>query len=349
MIRSLVRGILFASLAAGLAGCAGTDTASFAGPVTAETEAEIIERVTGTAPRTDAALLVFYRPMEVWTGDNDYSVWIGERRIGVLPTGTSLAHVAEPGPLSIRLKTVPNLLNLGLGLLVMRAGPVDVMAEAGNTLYFEVAAGMMMGEPTIRRVDARQALPQLSQTRLAGLTPDGSAAPRREPGIVVVLVPPQGTLPRRAEPGRLVIPEAVDARDDTGRIGERFAAFGVSMGNVYADRSVAGFVRDAIEARLAGAGFELAEGTPGRVLGITLERFWFDTDTTPLYWDVNGEIAVRLELGGGGPSAGFTCRATERAYLAPDAALFGRVVQACMAALLGDVAGWDALGAIGEG
>lgn len=330
-----------------LLGCSTADRAPMSEPVTPANEARLLEAATGRSPSADAAMLVFHRADRLVGSSNVYSVWIGEERIGLLPDQTHLVHEVASGTVSIRLKTVPNIFNIGLGVLVMRTGPIDVQVDAGRSHYFEVSINQLTGGPAIEQVDAERAIPLLYQTRRSEGVGDG-AVEAREPGLLVPLRLADDAVPAAVVPGRrLVFAEPVDARTETGRMGERFAAFGVSMGNVYASRSVPDFLQDAVAGRLADLGHEITTDPPGVLLVLEVERFWFDTDTTAFHWDVNGEVAIQLALAdseAGPPLTGrFSCSVTERTYTPPQAALFAGLVERCMADLMDNVAGWEAL------
>jgi hypothetical protein len=72
------------------------------------------------------------------------------------------------------------------------------------------------------------------------------------------------------------------------------------------------------------------------VVDASVRRFWVHTDTTPLYWDVVGEIELELAVArtGAAPQRrSFGCRQVERTWVYPTAALTGRVLDACLAEL----------------
>jgi hypothetical protein len=128
-----------------------------------------------------------------------------------------------------------------------------------------------------------------------------------------------------------------DRRPERGRIGERQAAFGVSMGDIYFARDVAAFLREAVADDLRAAGHRVVEsGAPEEVVG-EVTRFWVRTDTTALYWDVVAEIALRLSLR---PSHGplrttaHACEGRERSYVWPSNAVVEEALDACLVQLL---------------
>jgi hypothetical protein len=159
-------------------------------------------------------------------------------------------------------------------------------------------------------------------------------------GEFVVSVTPRAEQEAAAEPAAdavaVRVAEVVDARGERGRIGERQAAFGVSMGDVYLSRRVRDVVREAIADDLLAGGRRVVASGEDLVVTPTLRRFWVHTDTTPLYWDVVGEIEVDVEVSAQGSAPArqtFSCRQVERTWAWPTAALAGRVLDLCLGEL----------------
>jgi len=123
-----------------------------------------------------------------------------------------------------------------------------------------------------------------------------------------------------------------DARREKGRIGERFAAFGVSMGDVYFYRSVPDYVEEMVATDLQAAGHTVTRTGAGVPLTVNIERFWATTETTALYWDIVANIDLSVSVGD--RIARFSCRKAERTYVWPSEALFNRVVDGCLVDLM---------------
>jgi hypothetical protein len=123
-----------------------------------------------------------------------------------------------------------------------------------------------------------------------------------------------------------------DRRAQKHRIGERFAAFGVSMGDVYFYRSVPDFVEEMVVSDLQAAGHSLVKSGPGIPLEIAINRFSAGTETTALYWDIIADID--LSATAGNLERGFTCRTSERTYVWPTEELFDTVVDRCLKDLM---------------
>jgi len=145
---------------------------------------------------------------------------------------------------------------------------------------------------------------------------------------------------------------ATDSREERARIGERTAAFNVSMGSVFFDRQVPAFLSEAIAADLLGAGHEITVEGAGRPVSLEIVKFWTHTNTTALYWDVIGNIEVNVSVGsesGAGDvwTASFTCEQKKRTYAWPSLDLVTEVMDACLVELLTNVRGdavWSAPG-----
>ena len=87
-----------------------------------------------------------------------------------------------------------------------------------------------------------------------------------------------------------------DQRPEKNRIGERKAAFNVSMGDIYSNRDASAYLREAVQNELLAAGNKLSEDTSDLTITGDLIKFWIWTDTTALYWDIKGEIQLNLTV-----------------------------------------------------
>ena len=145
---------------------------------------------------------------------------------------------------------------------------------------------------------------------------------------------------------------ATDSRDERARIGERTAAFGVSMGSVFFDRQVPEFLAEAIASDVLGAGHTISTEGPGRPVSIDVIKFWTHTDTTALYWDVIGNIEVEIAVGSedgvaDARTGSFTCEQKKRTYVWPTLDMVTDIMDACLVELLTNVRGgaiWAAVG-----
>jgi hypothetical protein len=86
-----------------------------------------------------------------------------------------------------------------------------------------------------------------------------------------------------------------DKRQEKYRIGERQAAFNVSMGNIYSNRQIPDYIHEALRNELLATGNEIVgEEDEDIILTGEILKFWVWTETTPLYWDLKGEVEITL-------------------------------------------------------
>lgn len=133
-----------------------------------------------------------------------------------------------------------------------------------------------------------------------------------------------------------------DQRPDKTRIGERHAAFQVSMGNVYLNRDVATYVSEALQNDLLASGHHVTDSGYTVMVEGEINKFWVSTNTTPLYWDVIGEIELTLnatDAGGTGERREKTYRAhsTSRTYVWPTKEVVSQVLSESVRKLIYDI------------
>lgn len=159
-------------------------------------------------------------------------------------------------------------------------------------------------------------------------------------GNFVVKAASRGDVVSAVEPrpgGRTVwLTEVNDRRPETGRIGERHAAFGVSMGDVYFSRNVTGYVRENLELELTAAGCQLSNTNAEVNLKCDVNSFWLHTRTTALYWDVIADISISISNPNQTPPQNkeFSATARKRTYVWPSASLCGQVLEECLTRLM---------------
>jgi uncharacterized lipoprotein YajG len=130
-----------------------------------------------------------------------------------------------------------------------------------------------------------------------------------------------------------------DRRAEAGRIGQRQAAFGVAMGDVYFSHDVPLFVKEALEVELAAAGHRIVvTGGDLKATGEVL-TFWVRTETTPLYWDVVAEMKIALEISGvdGKVRTEYTATSKKRTYVWPTASVLGDTIDLCLDQLMSKI------------
>jgi hypothetical protein len=130
-----------------------------------------------------------------------------------------------------------------------------------------------------------------------------------------------------------------DRRSQTWRIGERYAAFGISMGDVYFFRHVPEFLRQSLADELSAMGHRIVDSDEDFTVVGELQKFWIYTDTTPLYWDIISDIQVKLAIQ---PQKAafppveheYACKKSDRTYVWPTSTLLGKVLGECMDELM---------------
>ena len=130
-----------------------------------------------------------------------------------------------------------------------------------------------------------------------------------------------------------------DRRPDKARIGERSAAFGVSMGDVFFGRNVSEFLTETISDDLRAAGHRIVDVGQDITIGGEVLKFWVETKTTPLYWDIVGTIEIKLIFKPSRPDTKilerhYKATKVERTYVWPTKKLAGNVLEACIGNLM---------------
>jgi hypothetical protein len=149
------------------------------------------------------------------------------------------------------------------------------------------------------------------------------AGSARETGLAIKLLP------------------VVDRRLEQVRIGERFAALQVKMGDVYFSKPVPEYFESALAGSLRKAGIRLVDSGEDLQMTAGLTRFWVTTKTTPLYCDIVAEVECDLRVRAGNKPAQLkTCRgsAQHRTYVWPTAALMDKTLEQALDDVLKQIA-----------
>lgn len=121
-----------------------------------------------------------------------------------------------------------------------------------------------------------------------------------------------------------------DKRNEKNRIGERHAAFNVSMGDIYTNRDIAAYITEAVQNELLASGNKLTDNPQDIAVSGDVLRFWIWTDTTALYWDIIGEIEVNLNtqstISSKSTEKLYKASSTKRTYVYPSQELVQEVV-----------------------
>ena len=132
-----------------------------------------------------------------------------------------------------------------------------------------------------------------------------------------------------------------DKRSEKNRIGERHAAFNVSMGDIYTNRNVASFITEAVQNELLASGNKLTDDPKDITVSGDVVKFWIWTDTTALYWDIIGEIEVKLNvvspISNKSSENLYKAKSTKRTYVYPSQELVEEVVSESIKNLMLDI------------
>jgi hypothetical protein len=117
------------------------------------------------------------------------------------------------------------------------------------------------------------------------------------------------------------------AADTSQRVGERDAAFGVDMGDVYFASEPGELLRQTVAGGLTAAGHQVVENANVVVVG-DYELFSVRTKTTPLYWDVVATIRTTLRVEGAPDSErrSYAVERSKRTYKWPSKEIMEQVV-----------------------
>jgi hypothetical protein len=145
----------------------------------------------------------------------------------------------------------------------------------------------------------------------------------------------------------------IDLRSDKLRLGERTAALGVKMGDIYPNRRVAEYLTETLSDALRAAGHKVGSSGNGLDVEGEILKFRVETPATVLYWDVTAEVEFRLRVKKRGKASDrdriFISRKSERTYAWPSASLIETAVSASVADLMRQIQSDDIWGAMGPG
>ncbi|MEI6066878.1 MAG: YajG family lipoprotein [Methylococcaceae bacterium] len=160
-------------------------------------------------------------------------------------------------------------------------------------------------------------------------------------GFVVSLTPyseqSSGTV-RAKNPLELEVKNISDLRIDKLRLGERTAAFGVKMDDIYPNRRVGEYLSETLSDALRTMGHKVGASANSVTIKGELLKFWVETPASALYWDVTAEIELKLLVKEAGQESGTTrvyiSKETERTYVWPGTSLIEQVVSSTVANLM---------------
>ncbi len=164
-------------------------------------------------------------------------------------------------------------------------------------------------------------------------------------GFIVELDPwleNESNVKKAATPLKIKLKDFLDIRSDKERIGERHAAFGVSMGNVYLNREVDSYINETILNELIATGYNLTSDENIIELEGEIVKFWLRTNVTALYWDVIGEIEINLKATNPDDitksvKKSYSTESVKRTYVYPSKKIVKEVMEASLASLMEEI------------
>jgi hypothetical protein len=147
-----------------LAGCAGAEAVQEPAPAS---PSQIAGQLADIEVPEGQALVYLYRPSNFMGSANIYRLSINGVEVADMPIGTRFAQAVPPGPTAVEGRTLPNILNFGLGLLVMETPRLDFAAEEGKVNFILVSPGFA-GGPQLSHAEPGEAA-----AKVAKLTPAG--------------------------------------------------------------------------------------------------------------------------------------------------------------------------------
>ena len=132
-----------------------------------------------------------------------------------------------------------------------------------------------------------------------------------------------------------------DSRLEKERIGERTAAFNVSMGNVFFDRDVIGYFDESFRNEILATGNKISETDYEISINGELMKLWIRTETTAFYWDVIAEIELVLLVENNTNNKSFKNKykseSSSRTYIYPSKKIVSQVLEESFRKLIYDI------------
>lgn len=163
-------------------------------------------------------------------------------------------------------------------------------------------------------------------------------------GFMVSLIPyserSSGTIQTK-NPLEIEVKKISDLRVDKLRLGERTAAFGTRMGDIYPNRRVGEYLTETLSDALRTMGHKVGPSANCVTVEGELIKFWVETPATMLYWDISAEIELKLLVKGSGQESGkarvYTSKKKERSYVWPSANLIEKAVSSSVADVMSQI------------
>jgi hypothetical protein len=129
-----------------------------------------------------------------------------------------------------------------------------------------------------------------------------------------------------------VLPFNDDRKDLEGEV---TAAFGVPLGHIRFEQSPAALLGQVVTSELKAAGHTAADSAEGLQITGTVRESKAHTDTTLLYWDIIGSLAVSLQVSlarevNPGVPFDYDARCMDRTYIWPSETIIAGVMSKCI-------------------
>ena len=103
----------------------------------------------------DRASIVFFRGNELAGSANFYRVFMNGTAVADMSVGTRYVQQVNPGTINLSAETVANILNVGLGLVVMEKPQLQLQAKAGQLYVIEIDPSLVTGGPVFKQRSAQ--------------------------------------------------------------------------------------------------------------------------------------------------------------------------------------------------
>lgn len=110
-------------------------------------------------------------------------------------------------------------------------------------------------------------------------------------------------------------------------------SLGISMGDVVFVPPAVSVIEDVVVTEFKNAGHQFSDEDQKLTLTVKIRNFDANTNSTPVYWDINGSTHIELEISGEeGKRKSFSYRSacSDRTYVWPSGELFKEVMLKCI-------------------
>ena len=165
MFRKMLICLLAGAMLAGCETTGGEGAATLQAPHPVPAQ-DVADRLIDVELPPDQVLIYLYRPSAIGGSANTYRFTINGVEVADMATGTRFAQIVPPGQTTVQGRSLPNILNLGLAVLMMEKPSIAFDADEGMVYIIEVATGFA-GGPQLKYVDADRALAAITKLKPA--------------------------------------------------------------------------------------------------------------------------------------------------------------------------------------